>query len=57
MGMARQAREGFFQKKVFSFFGFYPWECAYCRVHKLMHNRGVRVRINQRVKDESQVVS
>ena len=29
--LRRLAREGFLQKKVYSKFGYYPWECPLCR--------------------------
>ncbi len=29
--MRRLSRRGFLQQKVFSFFGYYPWECPLCR--------------------------
>lgn len=51
--MSRQPREGFWQETVFSFFGFYPWECTHCRVEKLMHNRGVRVRIKKPIEEQA----
>jgi hypothetical protein len=41
-GMRRIERKGVLQKKVFSFFGYFPWECPLCRVVKLFKNRGGR---------------
>jgi ribosomal protein L37AE/L43A len=38
--MSRVARRGFFRRRVFSFFGFYPWECAFCRKQFLIRKRG-----------------
>lgn len=46
--MARQPRAGFWEERVFPFFGYYPWECAYCRIKKLMRDRGIRVRVKKR---------
>jgi DNA-directed RNA polymerase subunit RPC12/RpoP len=29
--MRRLGRKGFWQRKIFSLFGYYPWECPVCR--------------------------
>jgi hypothetical protein len=29
--MRRLARQGFLQKKIYAYFGYYPWECPLCR--------------------------
>jgi hypothetical protein len=38
--MRRIKRSGFLQKNIFPLLGYYPWECASCRLEKLFHNRG-----------------
>jgi hypothetical protein len=40
--MRRLARSGVLQKYVFSFFGYYPWECFACRQTRLLRVRGKR---------------
>ena len=29
--LRRLAREGFLQRRIYSLFGYYPWECSRCR--------------------------
>ena len=29
--MRRLSRKGFLQTKIYSWFGYYPWECPFCR--------------------------
>ncbi len=29
--MRRLSRRGFLQEKIYSWFGYYPWECPLCR--------------------------
>lgn len=36
----RIARHGFLQRKVYSLFGFFPWECPHCRRISLLADRG-----------------
>lgn len=55
--MMRKARNGFWQKSVWPRFGFYPWECASCRVEKLLRDRGLRIRVKRRVKNEDRAFS
>jgi hypothetical protein len=42
VGAYRVARKGYLQKKIYVFFGFYPWECIFCRLTSLVRKRGVR---------------
>jgi hypothetical protein len=37
--LRRLARRGFLQRKVYSRFGYYPWECAACREPLLLKKR------------------
>ncbi len=40
--MRRLMRESFMQRKVYPFFGYYPWECPLCRelvMYKVRHLR------------------
>ena len=37
---ARTERKGFFQKRVASFFGYFPWTCKACRVNFYSKDRG-----------------
>ena len=41
--LRRLPREGFWQKKFFSLFGLYPWECPICRRLQLYRRRRKRV--------------
>jgi hypothetical protein len=41
--MRRMKREGFWEEKVFSRFGFFPWECPVCRVRRRIRDRGKRI--------------
>lgn len=41
--MARVARKGFFEEKVFPVLGYYPWECSVCRCRQLLRKRGERI--------------
>jgi predicted RNA-binding Zn-ribbon protein involved in translation (DUF1610 family) len=40
--LRRLPRQGFLQKKVYTFFGYFPWECPICREVKLFRKRGKR---------------
>lgn len=42
--LRRLPRSGFLQKRVYSFFGYYPWECPICRQVRMFRERGKRVR-------------
>ena len=37
---ARTERKGFFQKRIASFFGYFPWTCKACRVNFYSKDRG-----------------
>jgi hypothetical protein len=41
-GMRRVKRTGLFQTRIFPIFGYYPWECSFCRAVKLFKSRGGR---------------
>lgn len=43
-GLHRGERKGFWQKLVASRFGYYPWECTFCREKHLLKDRGLRRR-------------
>lgn len=38
----RVRREGFLQTRIYSRFGYYPWECAICRKTNMLKVRGKR---------------
>jgi hypothetical protein len=40
--LRRVERKGFLQKKVYSFFGYYPWRCSTCRTRFLLRKRDYR---------------
>ncbi|MFP5227045.1 MAG: hypothetical protein ACLGXA_05405 [Acidobacteriota bacterium] len=42
--MARIARRGFLQERVFPLFGRYPWQCAICGAQRLLRRRGATIR-------------
>jgi DNA-directed RNA polymerase subunit RPC12/RpoP len=52
--LARIARHGFLRKKVFSIFGFYPWECAICRRQFMLWKRGAAYRKVSRPSSEAE---
>lgn len=37
--LRRNARDGFFENRVFCLFGYYPWECADCRKKTYLRRR------------------
>ncbi len=37
--MRRLSRKGFLQRKIYSFFGYYPWECPLCRTPLLLKKK------------------
>ena len=41
--LRRVPRNGFMQKKVYTLFGFYPWECPVCRT-TTMHKKQLQRR-------------
>jgi len=46
----RIKRKGFFQTRLASIFGYYPWHCSECRKDHLLKARGVRKRIRTKSK-------
>jgi DNA-directed RNA polymerase subunit RPC12/RpoP len=44
--LRRMLRKGFLQEKIYSLFGYYPWECPYCRepIMIKMRNQGKKLR-------------
>ena len=42
--MRRLNRKGLLAKKLFPYFGYYPWECPVCRETFFYKDRGVRVK-------------
>jgi hypothetical protein len=45
----RVNREGFLQRAVYSYFGFYPWECVMCRRKVYYRDEGRRARRKKEV--------
>jgi hypothetical protein len=43
----RVVRKGYFQEKIYPFFGYYPWECMKCRVLVMLRKRNRKVRQDQ----------
>ena len=39
----RTSRKGFFEKSIYSLFGYYPWKCPVCRFRTLLKSRGERL--------------
>lgn len=37
--LRRLARQGFMQKRIYSWFGYYPWECPLCREPMLVRQQ------------------
>ena len=37
--MRRAERKGFLQRIVYSFFGYYPWQCPLCKGHFMLKRR------------------
>ena len=42
--LRRVRREGFMRKRVYAYFGYFPWECAICRKTFMLRVRGKRTR-------------
>jgi hypothetical protein len=42
--LKRKRREGFFQRRVFSVFGYYPWKCSKCGGSFMLKKRGLALR-------------
>ena len=45
VSLRRVARKGFLQQKVYTLFGYYPWECPVCRaliMRRKQHQRKKR---------------
>jgi hypothetical protein len=40
--MRRLNRMGFWERRVLSFFGYYPWECVICRKKRYRRGSGTR---------------
>lgn len=40
--LRRVRREGFIRKRVYAYFGYFPWECAICRKTFMLRVRGKR---------------
>jgi hypothetical protein len=40
--MRRLNRNGFWERRVLSFFGYYPWECVICRKKRYRKGAGQR---------------
>ena len=38
--LRRLAREGFLERKIFSFLGYFPWECVMCRKRLFFRDDG-----------------
>jgi ribosomal protein S27AE len=46
--MKRLRREGFFQRRVFAAFGYYPWKCSKCGGSFMLKKRGLALRHKKR---------
>lgn len=44
----RAERHTFMEKKIFSLFGLYPWECGNCREHFMLKQRYEKARVRRR---------
>lgn len=42
--LRRVKREGFWQVSFLPKFGYFPWECAHCRITVMLRHRGERKR-------------
>ena len=42
--LQRAERSTFFERRVYPYFGYYPWECAICRKITLLKMRGKKAR-------------
>jgi transposase-like protein len=42
--LKRKRRESFFERRVFSLFGYYPWKCSMCGGSFLLKKRGLKLR-------------
>ncbi|HVZ84561.1 MAG TPA: hypothetical protein VG893_12885 [Terracidiphilus sp.] len=49
--LRRLPRQGFLQKQVYAWFGYYPWECPICRQVKMLRKRGKRSRRTPKAED------
>jgi hypothetical protein len=47
--MARIARRGFLQTRIYPLLRMYPWQCAICGEEKLLQRRGTATRKNERI--------
>ena len=50
---SRVARVGFLRRRVYSLFGFYPWECGICRSQFLARKRGGSYRKSSKARTPS----
>ena len=48
--LRRLSRKGFLQDKIYSWFGYYPWECPYCRVPLMLKKRTQRQHKKHRIR-------
>ncbi len=42
--LRRVNRSGVWQRQILTFFGFYPWECVFCRERQLLRDEGKKRR-------------
>jgi hypothetical protein len=52
--MRRLMRESFLQRKVYPFFGYYPWECPLCREPILYKQRSLH-KVRSKPRDASPI--
>jgi hypothetical protein len=45
--MRRLNRIGFWERRVFSYFGYYPWECVICRKKRFLKSAGSKRSFSQ----------
>ena len=45
----RVNREGFLQREIYAYFGYYPWECVMCRRKAYFRDEGRRARRKREV--------
>jgi hypothetical protein len=44
--MGRLGRQGFLERKIYSYFGYYPWECPICRERVFLKRKNEHKRRN-----------
>ncbi len=42
--LRRLPRQGFWQQKLYAYFGYFPWECPICRKTMMLKHRGKKRR-------------